>query len=431
MKYYENGRELSRGLCIALGIFIIIGMVIPVSADATLSPGLSVLSKDFTMAVDGLCGTEVRITKKDFADGLGTENVGKITVVSLPDSSLGRLQLGEKYVEVGETVSERNLDSLKFVPWGSGEISASFEFCRGGSVRGVVYTCNIYTTKKVNTAPEFDAAQVSAAADAYSGVAHLGTLKAHDADGDEMTFEVITAPSNGKVKLTDKNRGYFEYTSNEGFVGRDSFTVAVTDKYGNRSANAKIMLDVVLANADEVYTDMKGHYANGAVISCVRLGIIDKAAEGVSYNPDEAMSRAEFLALAMKAAGYKGLGAANTGFADDGEIPAEYKGYIAAARAFGFVSGIETEAGVKFCPNNQITRLEACVMLSRITGIEGDGSLTVFADEAAVPTWAASAVSGMQAAGVIRGNASGKLELYSPITRGAAAQMVYAGNYLV
>jgi len=430
MKDYENNQKLSRAISIILGTFILIGIITPVHAESRLSPGMDVLANDFSMAVDGLVGTEVYLSKKDFANALGVENVGKITIASLPDPTLGRLQIGATYVEVGQTVAERNLDKLKFVPFGTNEIAASFGFCRGSAVNGTVYTCTVYTTKNVNTAPYFNTVNISASTPmtVYSGVTHLGSISASDNENDELSYEIVSGASNGKVKFTNKQLGYYEYTSESGYTGKDSFTVCATDKYGNRSPETKITLRIEAVKDGEVYEDMSGHYANAAVISCVRAGIIEAAHYGECFYPDEYVSRAEFLAFAMKSAGYTGFTAVNTGFTDDADIPSEYKGCIAAAKAFGFINGIETEAGKRFYPNNQITRLEAAVMLSRIFGISGSGTVAVFSDAASVPTWAVNAVGGLCEASILRGNTNGKLDIYAPVTRGAAAQMIYTCN---
>lgn len=429
MKDHENSQKLSRALFVVLGVFILIGMVTPVSAAPKLSPGMDVLASDFSMAVNGLAGTEIYLSKEDFASSLGVDSVGRITVVSLPDSRTGRLQLGSRYVEVGQTISERSLDDLKFVPFGTDEAAAVFGFCRGSDVHGTVYTCTVYTTKKVNTAPYFEKDSVSTAAgepSVYSGVTHLGTLNAVDSEGDALTYELVSAPSNGTVRLTDKSRGYFEYTSDSGYIGKDSFTVCATDKYGNRSAPAKMTLRVGEVNSGEVFADTKEHYSSAAVIACVRSGIIEAAAADSRFYPDEYISRAEFLSLAMRSAGFDGFSTENTGFTDDADIPKEYKGCVAAAEAFGFINGIDDGSGRRFCPNNQITRLEAAVILSRITGITGDGTVAVFADSDAVPVWAQDAVNGLHSAGILRGNGSGSIDAYAPITRGAAVQLVYS-----
>ncbi len=424
MNNYNRKKFFTRVLCAALGLLALIGITLPVNAVSTLSPALDIIATEFTMAKSGLIGTSISFEREDFAMALGVDKVGKITIASLPDPTLGRLQLGSRALVVGQSVSERNLDILKFVPYGSGEVTASFKFTRGSDVYGTAYECALYTLANVNTAPTVEASVGNAKNErtAYTGVAYLGAISATDREGDALTFEVIKKPSNGTVKLTDKARGYFEYTSADGFVGKDSFTVRVTDKYGNRSSDAKITVRVEKASESEVYADMGGHWANTAVITCVKAGVIDAANTGDKFYPDAYISRAEFLALAMSAAGYTGFNISNTGFADDADIPEERKGCIAAAEAFGFIDGIETEAGVRFYPNNQITRCEAAVILSRITGITG-GAVSVLADES-IPAWAEGAMVGLYNAGILRGNGNGTLDAYAPITRGAAAQLV-------
>ncbi len=426
MKTNNKSLRLSKALAASLGMLMLLSMALPAKA-ASLSPALDIIASDFTMAKSGLVGTGVYFDAEDFRASLGVEHIGKITVTSLPDSTLGRLQLGSRYVEVGQTISEKNLGSLKFVQYGSGEVAAAFCFTRGTDVHGTEYKCNIYTLMTVNTAPVIDAKSTTEAAvgdaDAYSGVAHLGAIHAVDSENDEMTFEIIKSPSHGKVKLTDSKRGYYEYTSVEDYVGKDSFTVRVTDKYGNRSPETKVTLRVGKYEASEVFSDMDGHWANAAVISCVRSGIVDTASSTDKFYPDEYISRAEFLSLAMKAAGYTGFTVSDTGFADDADIPTEYKGCIAAAEAFGIISGVESESGVRFYPNNQITRCEAAVIISKLTGISG-GAVAVFSDFDAVPAWAQGAMVGLYNAGIIRGTGDGALDAYTPITRGAAAQMV-------
>ncbi len=424
MNNSNNRKNFARILCALLGALVIIGIAVPVSAKSSLSPALDIIAAEFTMAKSGLVGTGIYFEKEDFAAALGIENVGKITIASLPDASLGRLQLGSRYVEVGQTISERNLDSLKFVQYGSGEVEASFKFTRGSDIYGTAYECALYTLTSVNTAPviETGANAAKGAATAYTGIAYLGALSATDREDDSLTFEVIKAPSNGTVKLTDKARGYYEYTSNDKFVGGDSFTVRVTDKYGNRSTDTKISVRVEKVSESEVYADMNGHWANSAVISCIKAGVISAAQTGDKFYPDAYISRAEFLALAMSAAGYTGFSTSNTGFEDDDEIPTDYKGYIAAAKAFGIIDGIETDTGLRFYPSNQITRCEAAVILSRLTGITG-GAVSVFANEA-IPAWAEGAMVGLYNAGILRGMGDGTLGAYTPITRGAAAQLV-------
>ncbi len=424
----EYNAKLSRGLFAALAVFMLIGMALPCRADYKLSPALDIIAADYKVAKSGLIGTDIYFDESDFSEALGVSSVGKITITSLPDSTLGRLQLASRFVEVGQTISSRNIDSLKFVPYGSDEIAATFSFCRGNDTLGTEYECTVYTLKTVNTAPIIEkSTHVSTAEnpDAYSGISYFGVIKASDKENDSMTFEILSGPSNGTVKLTDRNRGYYKYTSNDNFSGKDSFTVCVTDKYGNRSSAEKITLRVGKAAESEVYADMKGHWANSALIDCVRAGIIGASQDGEHFYPDSKISRAEFLSLAMTAAGYRGFTTVNTGFADDADIPTEYKGAIAVADALGIIEGASHENSVKFHPNNQITRCEAATIISRLTGISGE-AVSVFADSDAIPAWAKGAMYGLYSEGIIRGNGDGTLGAYSSMTRGEAVQMISA-----
>lgn len=424
MKEYNESTKLARGITVALCAMLLLGTALPVRADTKLSPALDIISAENAIATNGLVGTDIYFSAKELSEALGVDSVGKITIASLPEATVGRLQLGSRYVEVGQTVSERNLDALKFVPFGNDAIAASFTFCRGSDLRGAIYTCRVYTTKTVNASPVISPTDSIAASASeigvYSGVTHLGTVPAVDPEGDSMTFEILSAPSHGSVKLTDRTRGYYEYTSDADFEGKDSFTVCATDKYGNRSLPAKVILRVDTPSADEVFADMDGHWANSAVISCVRAGIIGNADGNELFYPNEYISRAEFLTLAMNAAGYRGFSVDQTGFSDDASIPAEYKGAIAAAEALGIIDG----TGGCFYPNNQITRAEAAVIVSRLTGISGSDSVAVFADSESVPAWAQSALYGLGNAGILRGNGNGGIDAYASVTRGAAAQML-------
>ena len=400
-------------------------LAIPVLAQGKISPAIDIIATDFTMAKSGLVGENIEFSKADFKESLGLSSVGKITITSLPSSSEGTLKLGSQPVSVGQVISERNLDVLKFVPLGGDEVTASFTFRRGKNTGGTEYECALYTLKAVNLAPEINPDKaVSTDIPVYSGITYLGTIQASDPEADEMTFEILSEAAHGEVRLTDRKRGYFEYTSAEGYKGRDSFTVRVTDKYGNRSETAKITISVSEAKENEVFADMGEHWATSAVITCVREGVIEGANVGEKFYPDEFLSRGEFLHLAMRAAGCKGYTGVYTGFADDADIPTEYKGSVALAETLGIIDGVKTDAGVKFYPNNQITRCEAAVILSRITGITGSGEVAVFADSADIPAWAVSAMQGLYGKGIIRGIGEGRMNAYSSLTRGAAVQMI-------
>jgi hypothetical protein len=387
-----------------------------------LSPGLKVIASEYPMIKTGVAKADIHFTAEDFAWALGVEKVSKITVTKLPDPNYGTLKLGSQNVTEGQVISGKNLSSLRFVPTTDDEIETSFSFCQGSSPLGANIDCKVFALSKINAAPVLyqpEAIEVGV----YSGIGYLGSLKASDAEGDPLRYEIVSAPSAGTIKLTDTSRGYYIYTPKAGFEGKDSFEVCVTDKYGNRSNSVKVTLRVDKPKVNELFADMEGHWANSAVITCARYGLITDV-DGKFY-PDEPMSRAEFLSLIMSAAGYTGFSIPNTGFADDDQIPNQYKGCIAAAEALGVIKGIEKDDSLYFCPNNQITRAEASVMISRLTGIELSGeSVAVFADDS-VPAWAISSMAALNSEGILRGNGK-SLAPYDIITRAAGAQLASA-----
>jgi Tol biopolymer transport system component len=74
------------------------------------------------------------------------------------------------------------------------------------------------------------------------GVAKDGVLAATDADGDPLTFSLLTAPAQGVVVITDAATGAFTYIPNRGAIGYDSFTFEVSDGHTASSATASVFI---------------------------------------------------------------------------------------------------------------------------------------------------------------------------------------------
>lgn len=66
-------------------------------------------------------------------------------------------------------------------------------------------------------------------------VAVTGTLSASDANGDALSFALVSDPANGTVALSGTGNRDFEYTPNGGFVGVDTFTFNASD--GSNTSN--------------------------------------------------------------------------------------------------------------------------------------------------------------------------------------------------
>ena len=72
-----------------------------------------------------------------------------------------------------------------------------------------------------------------------AGTAASGTLTASDADGDALTFTIVTQPAHGTLKLTDASKGNFTYTPTTGYSGTDSFTFTANDGYLDSNAGTE------------------------------------------------------------------------------------------------------------------------------------------------------------------------------------------------
>lgn len=69
------------------------------------------------------------------------------------------------------------------------------------------------------------------------------TLSASDADGDDLTYSIVSNGSKGKVVITDMPRGTFTYTPNDGVTGTDRFTYLVSDGKA-QSSEATVSINI-------------------------------------------------------------------------------------------------------------------------------------------------------------------------------------------
>jgi len=142
------------------------------------------------------------------------------------------------------------------------------------------------------------------------------------------------------------------------------------------------------------------------------------------FEPNLAISRADFLVIAMRAFGIK-LMANRNNFRDAGNT--YYTKYLATAKKLGLVSGT---GGNKFMPEKGITRQDACVMLYNILlEVEalpkyGHGDMEQFVDHSYISTYANEAMRLFVKTGLIQGS-QGHLNPKKGTTRAEAAQIIY------
>ncbi|EFM10061.1 S-layer domain protein [Paenibacillus curdlanolyticus YK9] len=179
------------------------------------------------------------------------------------------------------------------------------------------------------------------------------------------------------------------------------------------------------------FTDMAKHWAKHAVETLASNRILSGVGKG-SFEPNRAVTRAEFAAMLVEAFGLPYDSGAKPAF-HDVDSAAWYGRAVGAASEAGLITGY---ADGSFHPNERITREQMLVMLMRAYRLtnakdaasdEADASdaLSGFRDGASVSSWAADDVQQALALKLVQGRAAGEFAPQSQATRGEAAMMLY------
>ena len=254
--------------------------------------------------------------------------------------------------------------------------------------------------------------------DTYKNVAVTGVLSAALSGGEEVTYRVTKHPARGALTFEREGGADFTYTPYENKTGKDTFTYVAVDGEGRVSRPATVKVTISKPATDVIYRDMAGDPAHKAAISLAERGIFTGECLDTSYvfRPDAPVTRQEFLAMAMAAAGRSGTGyELPTGFADGDAIAVWARPYVADALRDGTVRGSMENGGMRFEPDRPIRRGEAAVILDRLLRL-ADAE----AEEGTLPAWAAQSVANLEAAGVL---APGE-DSEETLTRASAAMLL-------
>ena len=255
----------------------------------------------------------------------------------------------------------------------------------------------------------------------YRNVAVTGTFPAADPEGEPLTFHLLKKPARGAVTIPDEGNPTFVYTPYENKTGRDSFTYVAVDASGSASDPATVKIRIEKPDTKVTYRDMEGEPAHKAAIRLAEEGIFVGECVGGAYffQPAAAVTRGEFVALAMDTAGVEPLsGVERTGFADDNAIPAWARPYAASALKAGLVQGgRDADGRAVFRAEEPVTAAEAAVLLDRALQIT-DVSAGAWAQSA--PAWAAQSAANLSACGMLPADSA----LDQPLTRGEAAELL-------
>jgi len=394
---------------------------------APLSPALHVLAAGTDMRVAALVGNDYTFSKEDFARAMNLSSLEYITVTSLPDPEKGALYAGSDGVVAGQTLRASDISLLTYESATNAVGQGSFTFTVNGSAYEM--TCVVYTLASINASPTLAAVPSGAMSlSVYANTPAHGVLGGYDPEGDALTFEVVKYPGSGLVSLIDPARGAYTYTPGKDFVGEDSFVYVLRDCYGNYSASATVHLRVNKQSTSVVYSDMKDSSAYNAALQMTEKGVMSGVQLGDQFYfyPNAQVSRAEFLVMAMHAAGITDVPACEkTVFYDDADIQPSMKGYVAAAYELGYISGSLENGKLCFLPNQSITRAEAAVTLNHFVGLCEVPVIPTFADGAEIPVWASDAIYSLNSVGILT-ETDGCIAPTSYVTRADTAKLLAA-----
>lgn len=364
--------------------------------DEPLSPGINVINYSSPLIITGATGKDISFSAEvfDSRDGCVPSSV---QVLSLPPADSGTLICNSKPISAGDKISVLSINSLTYSPKCADD--AEFLISTDGTT---VTRCVIKQTDRTNTPPKsFSNETVATFTSIDTAVG--GFLNGVDSDGDPVSFEIVSYPTRGILNVTDSSTGEFIFEPYEDVSGSDYFTYRIMDAYGKYSDTYTAKIEIA-DSAVQVFDDMSDSFYQAAAYDMVKSGImgVNDSDSGKLFEPDKPVSRIDFLIMAMKTMGAgKADAVSDTLFADDNYLSAEEKGYLSAAYRLGIIKGSETENGLCFSPDREITGAEAAVILNSILGLPADDSVVVSAMGENVPAWAVGAMSALTGEGFI------------------------------
>lgn len=414
MKHTSHHRILTPLLALAL----FCACALPTSALLWFGNAKNPAVADF--AENGLAGETILFSADTLPvlDAKKEDLVG-ITIDVLPDPGVGILSVGSEPVTIGTYLDRSAIDGLRFqsmpIPTSG---STTFIFTptfAGNEAESLPTTVTIYVLTEENVAP----IALNLTLSTYRNVALPSYFDAKDGEGDPLTFQITSKPARGSVTLAEDGSGLFVYTPYENKTGKDSFTYVAVDPAGNTSGEATVSIRIQKPDTTVSYSDMDGHAAHKAAIHLAEEGIF--TGEYVSgqyfFQPDQVVTRSQFLTMAMSATGLQPLeDVSTTGFYDDTAIPTWAKGYISSALKAGAIRGsLSADGQPVFSPDAPITQGEATVIVNNLLNIS-DVSLETSAH------WAEQAATNLATAGVI--HSADTQTFSSQLTRGDVAELL-------
>ncbi len=164
------------------------------------------------------------------------------------------------------------------------------------------------------------------------------------------------------------------------------------------------------------FSDTESHWAEGVIDKWSEKGVV-KGFDG-NFNPDLPIIRGDFAVIISRVLSNSEESALENVFSDL-NTDAYYANAVLQLNKKGIMLG--SDGMVR--PNDNITREEAFVMLSRAYDIDGSSDKINFEDENEVSDWAYAVISSMCKNGTIKGN-NNKIYPKDSVTRAEVVQLL-------
>ncbi len=277
-----------------------------------------------------------------------------------------------------------------------------------GLSNGTMYT---FTVKAVN----------GAGSSAASAVSKDVTPTSPSRNRDKSVTDTSSASSTSTISSTPTISPAPAPTPEPAQPTVDVFKSSIVNVASSVKAIESKVAEAKQANAKIEMADIKGHWAEKAIDTFVKLQIIKGYGDG-QFKPNGNITRAEFAMLISRAFDISG-GADHSAAMSD--ISSHWaKEAIEKLANAGVIGGYGDGT---FKPNQTISREEMAIILSRIVNLSGvnkDDSKGNFTDISIASSFATNAIKDVAEAGIINGKSNGAFDPQGNATRAEALTIV-------
>lgn len=176
-----------------------------------------------------------------------------------------------------------------------------------------------------------------------------------------------------------------------------------------------------------IFTDVAVNAPYSSAVTFISARGITTGTGGGKFDPDEKLTRGQFLVMIMKAYGIVPERNAKDNFADAGDT--YYTNYLATAKRMGITTGI---GGNRYAPEKELSRQEMYTLLfktlkamNKLQAVKTEKAPAVNADTVKAAEWAKESLSYFTGVGVI---ASDRLSLNQEdiVSRAEMAEVIYS-----